>query len=128
MVNELANLNQQLLQLKEILRKQLSLTSGEQSEEALESLERLESSKRELHAVISESVALVAQLSVDTSATTNTVQLLNSMNEEIQLNIIAWSDGSSVEMKNIKDQRKTLQTYGGVAPGEVVSYYIDFKN
>lgn len=127
MANKLANLEQQLLQLKEVLRQQLSLTSEEQSGEALEALERLESSKAELHDVISESILLVSQLSIDTSAIANNVQLINSLNEEIQRNIILWSDGNSVEMKNIKDQRKTLQTYGGVAPGEVVSYYIDYK-
>ena len=127
MANELTNLDQQLLQLKEILREQLSLTSGEQSEEALQSLEQLESRKADIHAKISESVKLVVYHSEDTHNIANTLQLLNAMNQEVQRNIMVWTDGSSVQMKNIKDQRKTLQTYGGVAPGEVVSLYIDFK-
>ncbi|HIW32416.1 MAG TPA: hypothetical protein IAA29_06495 [Candidatus Paenibacillus intestinavium] len=127
MANELANLEQQLLQLKEILRQQLSLTSEEQSEETIESLTRLESSKLALHTSIEASIQMVSQSSVDTSDIMNTVELLNAMNEEIQRNIAVWYDGSSIEMKNVKNQRKTVQTYGGATPGEVVSYYIDFK-
>lgn len=127
MANELANLEQQLLQLKEVLRQQLALTSGGQSEGALDSLEQLESNKTVLHTMISNSIRIVSGLSIDTTHVASTIQILNAMNEEIQRNIIAWFDGSSTEMKNIRDQRKTIATYGGVAPGEVVSYYIDFK-
>lgn len=128
MANELANLEQQLLQLKEILRQQLALTNEEHSEGALESLQRIESSKRELHTTISESIRVVSRLSVDTSVVANTIQLLDAMNEKIQRNLMVWSDGSSIEMRSINDHRKTLQTYGGAAPGEIVSLYIDFKN
>lgn len=94
----------------------------------MESLQQLESSKNELHTAIGAGIASKSQQSIDSTNVVNTLQLLDAMNQEIQSNILAWSNGSSVDLKNINNQRKTPQTYGGVAPGEVVSYYIDFKN
>ena len=120
-------LNDTLQQLKELLRQQLFLSSEDFSEQSLEGIMELEASKKSIHQEITKLVSALSDASADRVLLSRELELLNTMNQQIQHNITLWYNGSSVEMKNIKNQRKTLQTYGGVAPGEVISYYIDFK-
>lgn len=117
-----------LLQLSE---QQWQIVDGLRTGEKIAVFEQIEIQKQSCKTVIEQMVAdeqnYRIEVENDQEQLIQCIVQTQLVHERLHQHISNWYNENSQEMKQMKNQRKTLQAYGGLNDSDVLSYYFDEK-
>ena len=117
--------------LLELSEQQWQIIDGVKSDEKIAIFEQLELQKQgcksSIEQIAADEQSYRTEVANHREKIIQYIEQLQLIHERLQQQISNWYNADSQEMKQVKNQRKTLQAYGGLNDSDVISYYFDEK-